>query len=170
MAEWAETIIAALREHEIRLVAHVPDEMLLPLVRLVGADRRIVALTATREEEAIGIAAGAFLGGGRGAVLMQSSGFGNSVNVLASLVVPYQVPVPLFIAERGALGEHNAVQVPMARVLRPTLDALGIPHVTLARRDELAFLTERTLRQAFRTRVPAALIISPQLTGGMERT
>ncbi len=170
MTEWAETIIAALREHEIRLITHVPDEMLIPLVRLVGADGGMVALTATREEEAIGIAAGAFLGGGRGAVLMQSSGFGNSVNVLASLVVPYQVPVPLFIAERGALGEHNAVQVPMARVLRPTLDALGIPHVTLARRDELAFLTERTLRQAFRTRAPAALIISPQLTGGMERT
>ena len=170
MAEWAETIIAALREHEIRLVAHVPDEMLLPLVRLVGADAGMVALTATREEEAIGIAAGAYLGGGRGAVLMQSSGFGNSVNVLASLVVPYQVPVPLFIAERGALGEHNAVQVTMAQVLRPTLDALGIPHVTLARRDELAFLTDRTLRQAFRTQAPAALIISPQLTGGMERT
>ena len=170
MAEWAETIIAALREHGIRLVAHVPDEMLLPLVRLVGADAGMVALTATREEEAIGIAAGAYLGGGRGAVLMQSSGFGNSVNVLASLVVPYQVPVPLFIAERGALGEHNAVQVPMARALRPTLDALGIPHVSLARRDELAFLTERTLRQAFRTRAPAALLISPQLTGGMQRT
>lgn len=170
MAEWAEMIGAALREHGIRLVAYVPDETLIPLVRLVSADAGLVTLTATREEEAIGIAAGAFLGGGRGAVLMQSSGFGNSVNVLASLAVPYQVPVPLFIAERGTLGEHNAVQVPIARALRPTLDALGIPHVTLARLDELAFLTDRTLLQAFRTRAPAALIVSPQLTGGMQRT
>ena len=170
MVEWAETIGAALHAHKIRLVTYVPDEMLIPLVRLAGTDAGLVTVTATREEEAIGIAAGAFFGGGRSAVLLQSSGFGNSVNVLASLVVPYQVPVPLFIAERGTLGEHNAVQVPIARTLRPTLDALGIPHVTLARLDELAFLADRTLQQAFRTRAPVALIISPQLTGGMQRT
>ena len=170
MAEWAEVIVAALREHGVRLVSYVPDEMLIPLVAGVSADAGVATLTATREEEAIGIAAGAFFGGGRSAVLMQSSGFGNSVNVLASLVVPYQVPVPLFISERGTLGEHNAVQVPIARTLRPTLDALGIPHVTLARPDELAFLVGRTLLQCFRTQAPAALIISPQLTGGMKRT
>jgi len=157
-------------EHAIRLVSYVPDELLIPLIARLDADERVATLVATREEEAIGIASGAFLGGGRAAVMMQSSGFGNSVNALASLVTPYQLPVPLFISERGILGEHNAVQVPIARTLRPTLDALGIPHVTLERRDELAFLVGRTLAQCFRTQAPAALLISPLLTGGMKRT
>ncbi len=170
MAEWAETIVAALHEQEVRFVSYVPDEMLIPLVARLEADDRATILVATREEEAIGIASGAFLGGGRGAVLMQGSGFGNSVNALASLVTPYQIPVPLFISERGVLGEHNAVQVPISRAVRPALDALGIPHVTLERGDELAFLVGRTLLQCFRTQAPAALLISPLLTGGMKRT
>jgi sulfopyruvate decarboxylase alpha subunit len=170
MAGWAETIVSALHEQGVGLVTYVPDEMLIPLVARLGADERVTTLVATREEEAIGIACGAFLGGGRSAVMMQSSGFGNSVNALASLVTPYQIPVPLFISERGVLGEHNAVQVPIARTLRPTLDALGITHVTLERADELAFLVSRTLMQCYRTQAPAALLISPLLTGGMKRT
>ncbi|MGN6359640.1 MAG: thiamine pyrophosphate-binding protein [Thermomicrobiales bacterium] len=164
--DWAETIVAALREAGVRLLTVVPDEMLIPLIARARADEGFTTVIATREEEAFGIASGAFLGGTRAALLMQSSGFGNSVNALASLVTPYQLPIPFFISERGVLGEFNAVQVPMSRVLRPALDALGIPHVTLARADELAFLTSRTLAQCYRTNLPAALILSPQLTGG----
>ena len=167
--DWAETIIAALREHEVSLITLVPDEQLIPLIAGAQAHEGFKTLTATREEEAIGIASGAVLGGRRAAVLMQSSGFGNSVNALASLVVPYHLPVPLFISERGTLGEHNAVQVPIARTLRPALDALGITHVTLERLDELAFIVSRTLRQTFLTQAPAVLFLSPQLTGGMKR-
>ncbi len=167
--EWAETIIAALREQGVSLITLVPDEQLIPLIAGAQANEGFKTLTATREEEAIGIASGAVLGGRRAAVLMQSSGFGNSVNALASLVVPYQLPVPIFISERGTLGEHNAVQVPIARTLRPALDALGITHVTLERLDELAFIVGRTLRQCFLTQAPAVLLLSPQLTGGMKR-
>ena len=167
--EWAETIIAALREQGVTLITLVPDEPLMPLIAGAQADRAFTTLTATREEEAIGIASGAALGGRRAAVLMQSSGFGNSVNALASLVVPYQLPIPLFISERGTLGEHNAVQVPIARTLRPALDALGIAHVTLDRLDELAFIVGRTLHQTFLTQAPAVFLLSPALTGGMQR-
>lgn len=167
--DWAETIIAALREQQVSLITLVPDEQLIPLIAGAQADAALTTLTATREEEAIGIASGAVLGGRRAAVLMQSSGFGNSVNALASLVVPYQLPVPLFISERGTLGEHNPVQVPIARTLRPALDALGITHVTLERADELDFIVSRTLRQTFLTQAPAVLFLSPHLTGGMKR-
>jgi undecaprenyl-phosphate 4-deoxy-4-formamido-L-arabinose transferase len=61
--------------------------------------------------------------------------------------------------------EEDGLAALFAR-LYPALDALGIPHVTLARADELAFLTSRTLAQCYRTNLPAALILSPQLTGG----
>lgn len=166
MSGWASTAIRCFREHGIRLVTYVPDKVLVPLIDEVQGNRHFTAFSATREEEAVGIACGASLGGMHAAVLMQSSGFGNIPNALASLAVPYQIPITLIISERGILGEFNAVQVPISRVIRPTLDALGIPHATLTRDDEVEFLVSRTLHQCHRTQQPAALILSPMLTGG----
>ena len=165
---WAETVLNCLRGAGVRLVAYVPDQVLIPLIEGAERESHFTPLVATREEEAIGIAAGGLLGGLRGAVLMQSSGFGNTVNALASLVVPYQLPLPLLISERGVLGEFNPVQVPIGRALRPTLDALGIVHATLTRADELEFVVQRSLDQCYRTQAPVALILSPLLTGGKE--
>ena len=164
--DWDATILDCLRANDVRLIAYVPDKVLVPLIDGAHGDPFFTAFSATREEEAVGIVAGAALGGLRGAVLMQSSGFGNAINALASLAVPYQVPLLLVISERGVLGEFNAVQVPIARTLRPVLDALAVPHATLARLDELRFTVERTLAQVYRTQSPAALILSPLLTGG----
>ncbi len=166
MSEWAGTMVRCFKARGIRLVTYVPDKVLVPLIDGVQADRHFTAFTATREEEAVGIACGASFGGMPSVVLMQSSGFGNIPNSLASLAVPYQVPVTLIISERGVLGEFNPVQVPISRVIRPTLDALGIPHATLAREDEVEELVTRTLHQCHRTQQPAALILSPMLTGG----
>ena len=166
MSDWAETTITCCAERGIRCVTYVPDKVLIPLIDGFRARPTVTAFSATREEEAIGIAAGASLGGMPSAVLMQSSGFGNVPNALASLLVPYQLPVLLVISERGVLGEFNAVQVPISRVIRPALDALGIPHVTLERADEIEFLVTRTIHQCHRTQQPAALILSPRLTGG----
>ena len=165
---WTETMLACWREGGVRLVAYVPDEILVPLIRGAEAESHFVTLTATREEEAIGIACGASLGGMPGIVMMQSSGFGNSVNALATLAVPYQLPLLLLISERGVLGEFNPVQVPLRRALRPALDALGIVHVTLERADELETRVRRTIAQTLLTQAPAALILSPLLTGGKD--
>ena len=100
--------------------------------------------------------------------MMQSSGFGNVPNVLASLATPYQIPLLMIISERGSLGEYNSVQVPITRVIRPTLDALGIPHYTLTREDEVDFVMRRLTSQSFNTQTPAAVILSPLLTGGKQ--
>ncbi len=163
---WAETVLTCLKEQQVRLMVYVPDNVLIPLIEGAQADPHWTAFTATREEEAIGIACGADMGGMRAVVLMQSSGFGNTLNVLASLAVPYQLPLLMVISERGVLGEYNSVQMPITRVIRPALDALGIPHATLARTDEVEFLVGRMARQCFQTRTPTALILSPLLTGG----
>ncbi len=166
MSGWAGTTIRCLKEQGIRLVTYVPDKILAPLITGVQEDPHFMSFSATREDEAVGIACGASLGGMPAVVLMQSSGFGNVPNALASLVAPYQIPITVIISERGVLGEFNAVQVPISRVIRPTLDALGIPHATLTRDDEVEFLVSRTLYQSRLTQQPAALLLSPVLTGG----
>lgn len=163
---WAETILGCFKEQGVRLVSYVPDKVLIPLIAGVEADPDFLGVTATREEEAVGIVCGGYLGGQRGVLMMQTSGFGNTVNALASLAVPYQIPLVMVISERGTLGEFNPCQTPIARALRPTLDSLGIAHATLAREEEVAFVAGRTMAQAFQTQWPAALILSPLLTGG----
>ncbi len=164
--EWATTVLENLKEHDVRLMTYVPDNMLIPLIDGAKDDPHWTSFTATREEEAIGIACGADMAGMRAVVLMQSSGFGNTVNALASFAVPYQLPLLMIISERGVFGEYNSVQMPIVRTIRPTFDALGIPYATLARADEVQFLTYRMTQQCFQTRTPTALFLSPQLTGG----
>lgn len=163
---WAEQLLESLRENNVDLTIYVPDEVLTPLIRGAEDDPNMEAFAASREEEAIGIAAGAALGGRRSVVLMQSSGYGNSVNALASLAVPYQLPILMIIGERGVLGEFNPVQVPISRAIRPSLDAMGIPHRTLERENEVGPVASRMMLQCFRTNLPAVLLINALLTGG----
>lgn len=155
-----------LKANEVRLVAYVPDNVLKPLIAAVHEDGFFTAFSATREEEAVGIAAGAWMGGMRAIVLMQTSGFATLANVLASLPVAFQIPVLMMVSERGTLGEFNLGQALVARTMRPVLDALALEHHTVARLDELEFILDRSIRQAMATRAPAALILSPLLTGG----
>jgi sulfopyruvate decarboxylase alpha subunit len=163
---WADQMLTCLKANDVGLTIHVPDEVLTPLINGAEADPEMSAFAASREEDAIGIAAGSLMGGQRTVVLMQSSGFGNIVNALASLVVPYQLPVIMIIGERGVLGEFNSVQVPISRTIRPALDALGIYHRTLEREDELEDVANRTIQQAYNTNSPVAMLINPLLTGG----
>jgi sulfopyruvate decarboxylase alpha subunit len=165
---WADQLLKSLRANDVDLAIYVPDEVLTPLIDGAEQDSEMEAFAASREEEAIGIAAGAALGGRRSVVLMQSSGYGNSVNALASLAVPYQLPVLMIIGERGVLGEFNPVQVPISRAIRPSLDALGIPHRTLEREDEVELIAQKMMLQCFRTSLPAVLFINPLLTGGKD--
>ena len=163
---WFETILRTLKDNEVRLVAYVPDNVLTPLISGVAADNYFTPVGTTREDEAVGTATGAYLGGMRGAVLMQTSGFALIANALASLVVPYQVPAILVISERGTMGEFNVGQTLVARTMRPTLDALGIVHHTLTDEATLRFIFDTSVKQAFTTQAPVAFILSPLLTGG----
>ena len=102
----------------------------------------------------------------RGAVLMQTSGFATLANVLASLAVPYQIPLIMFVSERGTLGEFNYGQSMVCRTMRPVLDSLAMEHHTVTRLDEFEFIVDRSIKQAITTQAPVALILSPLLTGG----
>jgi sulfopyruvate decarboxylase alpha subunit len=163
---WHDTIRDVLKRNNVRLVPYVPDNVLTPLIRGIHEDPFFTAFTCTREEEAVGIAAGAWMGGVRSIVLMQTSGFATLANVLASLAVPFQIPVLMVVSERGTLGEFNIGQAMVAKTMRPVLDALAVEHHTITRLDEVDFITDRTIKQAVATQQPGCLILSPQLTGG----
>ncbi len=163
---WHGVIHAVLKAHDVKLVPYVPDNVLRPLIERIHADPFFTAFACTREEEAIGIASGAWMGGMKSIVLMQTSGFATLANVLASLPVPFQIPVLMLVSERGTLGEFNIGQALVARTMRPVLDSLAMEHHTLKRLDEVEFTVDRTIRQAVATQQPACLILSPLLTGG----
>lgn len=163
---WAETIVTTLKKHEVRLIAYLPDAIVHRVVALIEQDAYFRLVRLAREEEGVGILVGAYLGGMRGALFAQNSGLGNSANALASLAVPWQVPFLMFLGQRGELGEYNLSQVGMARVSRPLLDALGIPHVTLTRPDEVETLVADGIKLAYLTRTPISFLLSRQLAGG----
>ncbi len=163
---WHEIVLATLKANDVKLIVYVPDRVLTKLIAALHADNFFTVFAATREEEAIGIVSGAYMAGLRGAVLMQTSGFATLPNAIASLVVPSQIPALLFVSERGTLGEFNLGQALVAKTMRPVLDALGIENHTITRQDELAFILDRSIKQAVATQAPVAFILSPLLTGG----
>src|ERR1700738_5106106 len=100
---WHQVVLQTLKRNDIRLVPYVPDRVLTTLIKDIHADPFFTTFPTAREEEAVGIVSGAWMGGMRGAVLMQTSGFATLANVLASLAVPYQIPLIMFVSERGPL-------------------------------------------------------------------
>ena len=163
---WHEIVLATLKANDVRLVVYVPDRVFTPLIKAIHADNFFTTFAATREEEALGIVTGAWMGGMRGAVLMQTSGFATIPNALASLVVPSQVPALIFVSERGTMGEFNLGQAMVCKTMRPVLDSLAVENITITRQDELAFIVDRSIKQAVATQAPVAFILSPLLTGG----
>ncbi len=161
---WEEIVVQVLRANQVRLIAYVPDNVLAPLIRALHADPWFTVICPAREEEAVGIVTGAHMAGMRGISLMQTSGFATIANALASLVVPYQIPLLMMISERGTLGDFQLGQAIVCRTMRPILETLGIEHFAITRLEDVEFVVDRMIKQAFATQAPAAMILSPLLT------
>jgi sulfopyruvate decarboxylase subunit alpha len=162
---WARGICAGLRASGCREVVYVPDN---PLSHILGVLERdypeVRATLATREEEALGIAAGLYFGGARPALMMQSSGFGNTLNALGSLLIAYRIPVLFIISMRGDPGEWNWAQVPMGRAVVPVLDAFGVQHMAIDHPGAAEETIRAAAALALRTHHPAACLLSRRLT------
>jgi sulfopyruvate decarboxylase subunit alpha len=144
---------------------YVPDNPLSHILRALQTDHPDIRATlATREEEAFGIAAGLYLGGARPTVALQSSGLGNSLNAIGSLLLPYEIPVLMLVSMRGEDGEWNAAQRPMGLAVRPILDAFQIPHVLVAEARNASAIVRQAGVQAFDSRRPVACLLPRQLT------
>jgi sulfopyruvate decarboxylase alpha subunit len=161
---WPEGIHRELSAAGVRIVGYVPDAGHKRLIELCRGDRNMRAVVLTTEEEGIGLAAGAWLGGQKSALLMQSSGVGNIVNVLG-MVRECRFPLVTLVTMRGEQGEFNPWQVPMGQAVRPVLEAMGTVVHYVEKEDEVAPVVNAALRLAFGSYASVAVLISQRLIG-----
>ena len=161
---WPEGIHRELSASGVRMVGYVPDAGHKRLIELCRGDRNMRAVVLTTEEEGIGLAAGAWLGGQKSALLMQSSGVGNIVNVLG-MVRECRFPLVTLVTMRGEQGEFNPWQVPMGQAVRPVLEAMGTVVHYVEKDDEVAPVVNAALRLAFGSYASVAVLISQRLIG-----
>ena len=163
---WAHIIVQALKDWDTSLIAYVPDISIHRVTSIIDEDPFFRLVSATREEEAIGIAVGAYAAGRNAAVFMQSSGFGNSINALASLCLPARTPIPFFINLRGGPGEFNISQVPMGRATVPILDLFGVVNFTLTDDYRMDKVVDGAMKLCHANRQPVAICLTQLLHGG----
>jgi sulfopyruvate decarboxylase subunit alpha len=165
--DWSLGVADTLARRGVTVAAYVPDTRLQGILSRLD-DRGIALRSLTREEECVGYAAGQRVAGKRPVVLMQSSGLGNAINALGSLVVPYRLGIPLVVSMRGTLGEANPSQVPMGRATVPLLSALGIQSFALRAAENAPQLTDGVVTLAYDAGECAALLLEAELGGGRE--
>jgi sulfopyruvate decarboxylase alpha subunit len=162
--DWPAAIHSALKSQRVRQVSYVPDAGHKRLIELCHADRSMTAVPLTTEEEGIGLAAGAWLGGERAALLMQSSGVGNCANAL-TLAATCGFPLLMLVTMRGEAGERNPWQVPMGQATPEALRLAGVRTLRLGRAEEASAVANTAAKVAFEEQSAVALLISQQLIG-----
>ena len=163
-ASWPDQIHGVFREQGIRQVAYVPDSGHARLIELVRANRQMRAIPLTTEEEGVALAVGAWLGGEKSVMLLQSSGVGNCVNMLGT-IQECRVPLLMLVTMRGEWGEFNPWQVPMAQATAPALAAMGVVVQTVARAAEVEETVAAAARLAFNTSRAVAVLIQQRVVG-----
>ena len=158
------TIYAALSRNEVRFVSYVPDAGHKRLIELCQADESMMALPLTTEEEGVGLAMGAWLGGEKSVLLLQSSGVGNLVNALGA-VGECGFPLFMLVTMRGEEGEFNPWQVPMGVATPSVLEAMGVVVERVTDPHRAGAATAAGLELAFREDKAVALLISQSLIG-----
>ena len=125
-----DAIYYGLKDAGIDFIVSVPCVNLTKLLNMIDEDPEIIHIPVTREEEGIGICAGAYLGGMKSAILMQNSGLGNSINALKSLTELYEFPLLMIMSHRGTEGENICGQVPMGESTPKILGAMDFQYFT----------------------------------------
>lgn len=164
LPSWPADIFDVLKHYGVHIIGYVPDAGHTELIKRVHADNDMRAVLLTTEEEGVSLLAGAWLGNRRGALLMQSSGVGNCVNML-SLTKLTRFPFFALVTMRGEFGEFNPWQVPMGST---TPDALGLMDVQVLRAnepEEVREVVEHGARFAYEGGTPTAVLLSQRLIG-----
>src|SRR5258708_6484909 len=161
---WPDRLFEILKRGDIRQVGYVPDACHSRLTDRCRTDAEIRDVVLTTEEEGIALAAGAWLGGERAALLMQSSGLGNCINML-SLARTCRFPMLMFITMRGEWEEFNPWQVPMGSIVEPTLKLCDTHVAKVEQPSEVVPAVQNALQLAFGDDRAAAVLLSQKLIG-----
>jgi sulfopyruvate decarboxylase alpha subunit len=163
-AGWQDQVYDLLREHNVTQFAYVPDAGHRILIDRSLADPEAHSVALTTEEEGVALLAGADLGGGRGVLLMQSSGVGNCINML-SLTNGGRFPFLTLISMRGDFGEGNPWQFPMGQATVPVLQAMGVICLRAETPEEALITVRAALTMAFQAGNAVAVLFTQKLLG-----
>lgn len=161
---WPDRLFETLKRAGVRQVGYVPDAGHSRLIERCRADGDIRDVVLTTEEEGVALAAGAWLGGARAALLMQSSGLGNCINMI-SLARTSRFPLLMVITMRGEWEEFNPWQVPMGSIVDPLLRLCEAEVYRVTTPDEVEPAAARAADHAFGAERIAAVLLSQQLIG-----
>ena len=162
--DWPTELYRILQREAVRQVAYVPDAGHARLIALCRADPHMISTVLTSEQEGIAIAAGAWLGGQRGVLLLQSSGVGNCINML-SLATLARFPLLLLVTMRGEWAEFNPWQVPMGQATEPALAAIGVRTLRAETPADAVATVAAAARLAYGADQQVAVILGQRLLG-----
>jgi sulfopyruvate decarboxylase alpha subunit len=162
--DWPAEVHQELKNAGVRVVGYVPDAGHKRLIELCQADETMRAVPLTTEEEGIGLAAGAWLGGEKAVVLMQSSGVGNIVNALGMVKV-CRLPLLILVTMRGEQGEFNTWQVPMGESTARVLETMGVAVRQAGEAQTIAAHVRAALRLAFEAQGAEAVLVAQRVIG-----
>jgi sulfopyruvate decarboxylase alpha subunit len=164
MSDWRDDIFAVLQDHDIKQVYHVPDAGHSRLIEACQTSNSIRTLALTTEEEGVALAAGAWLGGQRSVLLMQSSGVGNTINLMG-LTKTLRFPFLTLITMRGDYGEFNSWQYPMGQGTPKVLEAMGVLLYSVDKAGEVKGMVDAAARSAFNGGQAVAVLLRQKLIG-----
>jgi sulfopyruvate decarboxylase alpha subunit len=161
---WPGDIFDALKKADVKQVAYVPDAGHIELIASCQGDPDMTAVSLTTEEEGIAMLAGAWLGGDRGALLMQSSGAGNCINML-SVPLHCRMPLLMIVTMRGEWGEFNPWQLPMGQNTERVFQDMGVYVQRANHADEVGQVVYAASQLAFSSNCVVAVLLSQRLLG-----
>ena len=169
MAEkpWQDQLYEFLREQGFDLFCYVPDAGHKTLINRSIEDPDVTSVPLTTEQEGVGMLAGYYLGGGRGVLLMQSSGVGNCVNQF-SLIRIGRFPFLTLVTMRGEFGEQNEWQVPMGQGVVPAMEGMGMRCLKVERADEVIQTATAAIGMAYKSNQGVGMLLSQKLIGAKE--
>jgi sulfopyruvate decarboxylase subunit alpha len=159
----SQALYSALKACGIRLVSALPETWLVHLIRMAEEDPEMILVRLAKEEEGVGISAGAHFAGVKSAMLMQNHGFLASVNGIVSFAQLYRIPLLMIVSHRGHFGERDPWQTQGGMATEPVLRALGIPYAFLDHPDTVAKKIAEAQTWAYASLHPAALLLTRQL-------
>jgi sulfopyruvate decarboxylase alpha subunit len=164
---WSKPVHKLFQEHDIEQVAIVPDAGHADLIRLCESDKKMSVIRLTSEEQGVSLLAGAWLGGKKGVLLMQSSGVGNCINML-SLSTSCQFPLLILVTMRGDHAEFNPSQVPMGDATETVLAAMGVLVRRADTHEDVVQEVSGALRMTYNTFRPMAVLIGQKVIGAKD--